>query len=79
MQSVLIASLVSAVIAGIIIFGKAMGKRIALDNCDNIVLMLGKLTYVFTFGRLSLKNKNKQKNVKGESAEIKKDVNNIDQ
>lgn len=54
---VMIASLVSAIIAGVIIFGKAMGKRIALDNCDNIVLILGKLVYIFTFGKLSLKNK----------------------
>ena len=54
---VLVASLVSAVIAGIIIFGKAMGKRVALDRCDNIVLILGKLLYVCTLGRLSLKNK----------------------
>jgi len=59
MQVVLIASIVSAIIAGIIIFGKAMGKRIALDRCDKIVLMLGKLVYVFTFGKLSLKNKQK--------------------
>lgn len=55
---VLIASMVSAVIAGVIIFGKAMGKRVALDNCDKIVLMIGKLVYVFTFGKLSIKNKN---------------------
>ena len=55
---VIIASVVSATIAGVIIFGKAMGKRIALDNCDNIVLMLGKIVYVFTFGKLSIKNKN---------------------
>lgn len=55
---IVIASVVSAVIAGVIIFGKAMGKRIALDNCDRIVLMLGRIVYVFTFGKLSLKNKN---------------------
>lgn len=55
---VVVASFVSAIIAGIIIFGKAMGKRIALDNCDNIVLVLGKIVYVCTFGKLSLKNKN---------------------
>lgn len=58
---VLIASIVSAVIASVIIFGKAMGKRIALDNCDKIVLLIGKLVYVFTFGRLSVKNKNIEK------------------
>lgn len=58
MHIVVIASMVSAIIAGIIIFGKAMGKRVALDNCDKIVLMLGRLVYIFTFGKLSIKNKN---------------------
>ncbi len=58
MNIVIVASLVSATIAGIIIFGKAMGKKIALDNCDKIVLMIGKIVHVFTFGKLSLKNKN---------------------
>lgn len=58
MVVVMVASMVSAIIAGIIIFGKAVGKRIAIDNCDNIVLVLGKLVYIFTFGKLSLKNKN---------------------
>ena len=55
---IIIASIVSAVIAGVIIFGKSLGQRIALDNCDRIVLMLGIIFYVFTFGKLSLKNKN---------------------
>ena len=55
---VVIASIVSAIIAGVIIFGKAMGKRIALYNCDKIVLILGRIVYVFTFGKLSIKNKN---------------------
>jgi len=54
---VVIASMVSAVIAGIIIFGKAMGKKLALDNCDKLVLMIGKLVYIFTFGKLSIKNR----------------------
>ncbi len=58
MNIVIVASLVSATIAGIIIFGKAMGKKIALDNCDKIVLMIGKIVHVFTLGKLSLKNKN---------------------
>ena len=57
MATVFIASAVSAVIAGLIIFGKAMGKRLAMDNCDNIVLSLGRIVYVFTFGKLSIKNK----------------------
>ena len=61
MQLVVIASMVSAIIAGIIIFGKAMGKKIAMDNCDKIVLTIGRLVYIFTFGKLSLKNKNTNK------------------
>ena len=54
---VVIASVVSAVIAGVIIFGKAMGKRVAMENCDKIILVFGKIVYVFTFGKLSIKNK----------------------
>ena len=54
----LIAAIVSAIIAGVIIFGKAVGKKFALENCDKIVLMMGKLLYVATFGKLSIKNKN---------------------
>ena len=57
-QAILIASSVSAAISGIIIFGKAIGKGVAIDGCDNIVLFLGKLVNIFTFGRLSTKNKN---------------------
>ena len=57
-QTIVIASSVSATIAGIIIFGKAMGKRMALDGCDKIVLFLGKSVNVFTFGKLATKNKN---------------------
>jgi CBS domain containing-hemolysin-like protein len=57
-QTILIASSVSAAIAGIIIFGKAFGKKLALDGCDKIVLGLGKIVNVFRFGKLSTKNKN---------------------
>jgi hypothetical protein len=35
-----------------------MGKRMALDGCDKIVLFLGKIVNVFTFGKLATKNKN---------------------
>jgi len=57
-QTILIASGVSAAISGVIIFGKALGKGIAIDGCDKIVLFLGKIVNVFTFGNLSTKNKN---------------------
>ena len=58
MLTIVVASIVSALVAGVIIFGKAMGKRIAMDNCNKIVLLLGKIVFVFTFGKLSIKNKN---------------------
>lgn len=58
MVVILIASLVSAVIAGAIIFGKAMMKRVALESSDKIILILAKIVYVVTFGKLSMKNKN---------------------
>ena len=57
LMAIVIASIVSALIAGVIIFGKAMGKRMAIDKCDTIVLLFGKLVYVVTFGKLSIKNK----------------------
>jgi uncharacterized membrane protein YoaK (UPF0700 family) len=62
LEKILIASAVSAVIAGIIIFGKALGKKFALNNCDNIVLILGKIVKIFTFNKLgNKKNKSSKK------------------
>lgn len=45
--TVLIASLITAVIAGITIFGKAIGKRYAIDNCNKIMLRVGKFLSFF--------------------------------
>lgn len=53
--TILIASLVSALIAGIIIFGKALGKRIAMDSSTKIVLIIAKLVNFLTLGKLSIK------------------------
>ncbi len=39
---ILVASLVSAFIAGLTIFGKALGKKFSLDNCNKIILLVGK-------------------------------------
>lgn len=47
-QSVLIASLVSAIIAGLTIFGKALFKRVAIKNCNEITLALSKILNFFT-------------------------------
>lgn len=45
--AVLIASAVSAVIAGLTIFGKALGKNYAMNNAEKIVLILGKVASIF--------------------------------
>lgn len=45
--AVLIASAVSAVIAALTIFGKAMGKKYAMGRSEKIVLILGKIASIF--------------------------------
>lgn len=55
MQQIFIASIVSAVIASIIIFGKALGKKFALNHCDSIVLLLGKFVKIVTFNKIGNK------------------------
>ncbi|MBQ8749303.1 MAG: hypothetical protein IJZ29_02390 [Clostridia bacterium] len=61
MQTILIASAVSAIIAGVIIFGKALGKKFALEHCDVIVLLLGKVVKVFTLNKIGNKNKKEKR------------------
>lgn len=56
-SAVLIASLVSAVIAGVTIFGKAVGKRIAIRHCNVIILTFGKIVKVLTFNKMGNKKK----------------------
>lgn len=46
--SVLVASLITAFIAGVTIFGKALGKKTAMDNCNEIILKAGKFLSLFT-------------------------------
>ena len=45
---ILIASLISSTIAGLTIFGKAMGKKLSMQKCNSIVFMVGKLLSVFS-------------------------------
>ncbi|MBO7527504.1 MAG: hypothetical protein J6T74_06395 [Clostridia bacterium] len=45
--TILVASLVTALIAGTTIFGKALGKRYAINNCNSIILRVGKLFSLF--------------------------------
>ena len=44
---VIIASFVSAIIAGLTVFGKAVGKTYAIDNANKIVLKVGKFVSFF--------------------------------
>lgn len=60
LEQIFIASVVSAVIASVIIFGKALGKKFSLNHCDSIVLLLGKFVKVVTFNKIgNKKSKNK--------------------
>lgn len=65
--SVLVASLVTALIAGLTIFGKALGKRTAMDNCNEIILKAGKFLSLFT-----KQNKGKKKDKKNTTEEANK-------
>lgn len=56
---ILIASSVSALIAGLTILGKACFKKVAIDNSTKIVLSVGKLLSIF-----SRKKKNKKRKAK---------------
>lgn len=58
--SILVASLITAFIAGVTIFGKALGKRTAIDNCNSVVLKVGKFLSIFTRQNKPKKNKEKK-------------------
>lgn len=60
--AILIASLITALIAGVTIFGKALGKRKAIDNCNSIVLRVGKLLSLFIKQPKNKKKKQEQSN-----------------
>ena len=58
--SILVASLITAFIAGVTIFGKALGKRTAIDNCNSVVLKVGKFLSLFTKQNKTKKSKDKK-------------------
>lgn len=45
---IIVASVISALIAGLTIFGKAIFKRYSMNNCDKVILFLGKGISFFT-------------------------------
>lgn len=63
--SILIASAVSAVVAGLTIFGKALGKNYAMKNAEKIVLVLGKIASLFHSQKENKKKDKEEK--KGDS------------
>ena len=44
---ILIASLISSVVAALTVFGNALGKKIAIERCEKIVLFAGKFLSLF--------------------------------
>ena len=60
---VLIASSVSAAIAGLTILGKASFKKIAMDNSTKIVLIVGKILSIFSRDKKSKKKEQREKKV----------------
>ena len=82
MLTVVIASLVSAVIAALIISGKALMKRYSMLHCEKIILILGKILSIFHLPhRKNNKNKNvkeSKKNIEKEELDSQKSENNTD-
>ena len=62
--SIIIASLVSAVVASMTIFGKSICKKYAIDNSTSIVIKVGKVLSWFT---PQTKDKNKKQSRKGKT------------
>ena len=62
---IVVASLVSAVIASLLICGKALMKKFSLKYCDQIILIIGKVMNIFSFKKniktTTKNNKNKYK------------------
>lgn len=72
---IVVASLVSAVIAGLIIFGKALMKKYSMNNAEKIVLLFAKFLSFFHFSndkkskKINKKKENKNIIVKKEKIE----------
>lgn len=61
MVQVVISSLVSAVIAAVLISGKALMKRYSLIHCEKIILLLGKFLSIFNYAKTKKPEKAKKK------------------
>ena len=74
---IVMASVVSAVIAGLTIFGKAIFKRYSMENCNKVILTLGKCLSIFTRNRKDKKKgkQTKKTEVKDEKEKVENNVN----
>ncbi len=71
---IIIASLVSAVIASMTIFGKSLGKKYAMKNCNKIMLVVGRVMSWFTpQGKKSKKSDTKEEQPKVEEKQLSLD------
>lgn len=57
---IVMASVVSAVIAGLTIFGKAIFKRYSMENCNKVILILGKCLSIFSRNKKDKKRASKK-------------------
>lgn len=46
--SIIVSALISGLVAGLTIFGKALGKKYAINNCNDIILKVGKFMSIFS-------------------------------
>ena len=70
--NIIIASLISAIVASLTIFGKSVCKKYAIDNSSKIVLVVGKVLSFFTPQNKSKIKKNKEDGKEVESTENEK-------
>lgn len=65
---IVIASLVSAVIAALLISGKAFMKRYSMNHADNIILFIGKILSIFHISKDKKKKSQKKEQVANKQA-----------
>ncbi len=67
---VAIASLVSAIIAALIIFGKALMKKYSMNHSEKIILIMGKIMSVFHISKKEKNTKNNKNNKNNDKNQI---------
>lgn len=67
---VVIASLVSAIIAALIIFGKALMKKYSMNHSEKIILIMGKIMSIFHISKKEKNTKNNKNNKNNDKNQI---------